>query len=102
MIKENELYEAIGELEDCENPTFQTCQKLATFYTIKNELFRDKENATEGVRIQKIVGNFGNSRFLRAIEGLDIDRVLGVVDELMETLSVINPRLYDGVMRKLK
>lgn len=30
-----------------------------------------------------------------------LNEVLAVMDELMTTLSVVNPRLYDGVMRKL-
>lgn len=102
MIKEDELYEAIGDLEACENPTFQTCQKLATFYTIKNELYGEKKNEIKSSQPRNIINNYGDSKFLNAINGVNIEKVLDVIDELMETLSVINPRLYDGVMRKLK
>lgn len=32
---------------------------------------------------------------------MDVD-VLAVVDELMEALAVLNPRLYDGVIRNME
>lgn len=37
-----------------------------------------------------------------AIRGMDINEVLDVMDELMGVLQTINPRLYNGVMRKLE
>ena len=33
--------------------------------------------------------------------GMEYDRVWKVISELMETLQVINPRLYAGVIKKL-
>lgn len=41
------------------------------------------------------------SEFGRCICGKDMDKVLAVMDELMETLSVLNRRLYDGVLAQL-
>jgi hypothetical protein len=32
---------------------------------------------------------------------MDPDEFMQVMDELMDTLHIIQPRLYDGVMRKL-
>ena len=34
--------------------------------------------------------------------GMEYDRVWKIIAELMETLQVINPRLYAGVIKKLK
>ena len=34
--------------------------------------------------------------------GMEYDKVWKIIAELMETLQVINPRLYAGVIKKLK
>ena len=41
------------------------------------------------------------SEFSRAIDGRDAYSVWAVMDELMETIRTIYPRLYDAVMAKL-
>lgn len=43
----------------------------------------------------------GNSEFLQLVNGRDQDEILPIIDELMTTLQVINPRLYSSVIRKL-
>ncbi len=40
--------------------------------------------------------------FAEAVNGLDPSEILPVVDELMTTLQAVNPRLYAGVMRRIK
>ena len=42
------------------------------------------------------------SEFASTVEGKSYTAVLPVIDELMETLKVLNPRLHDSVIRKLK
>lgn len=42
------------------------------------------------------------SKFMQMINGKQISNMLFVVDELMSTLQVLEPRLYDGVMENLK
>ena len=51
--------------------------------------------------IEEQLGQYGDSDFLRAVEGKDPAKAWAVMDELMETLQVVNGRIYDGVMRKL-
>lgn len=48
------------------------------------------------------VSRYGDSDFLRAVSGLDQGRAWTVMDELMDTLRVVNSRVYDSVMRKLQ
>ena len=43
----------------------------------------------------------GDSDFAKAIYGKDPDTMWAVMDELMTALQVVNPRLYDSVMRKI-
>lgn len=48
------------------------------------------------------VGRYGDSDFLRAVSGADPAAAWAVMDELMETLLAVRPRVYDSVMRKLE
>ena len=41
------------------------------------------------------------SEFASVVNGRDINEILPVIDELVDTLSVIQPRLYNAVMEKL-
>ena len=45
---------------------------------------------------------YGESEFAQAVTGMDPAEAWGVMDELMDTLRVINPGLYRGVLRKLR
>ncbi len=44
----------------------------------------------------------GESEFARAIDGRKQEEVWPIIDELMDTINVLQPRLYDAVMRKLQ
>ena len=45
--------------------------------------------------------SYGDSDFLRAVSQKDPAHVWRVMDELMETLHIVEPRVYNSVMRKL-
>ena len=47
------------------------------------------------------LGLYGDSDFLRAVDGKDPSAAWSVMDELMEPLRVVNPRAYDSVLRKI-
>lgn len=57
---------------------------------------------SEAAPVEEQLDRYGDSDFLRAVDGLDPAAAWGVMDELMETLQVVNRRAYDGVMRKLE
>lgn len=48
-----------------------------------------------------VVGSYGESDFLKAMSGKDEREAWELMDELMQTLAVLNPRLRDSVMRQL-
>lgn len=43
-----------------------------------------------------------DSDFLRAVSNVDPARAWEVMDELMDSLKVVNERVYNSVMRKLE
>ena len=101
MLSENELLQAI---RDCENQpsSYANCQKLAVFYALYNELYGQKDAAPHTVTETVICIDGEKSEFLAAIDGAKSSKIWQIIDELMNTLQVINPRLYDGVMRKIR
>ena len=107
MITEADLQEAISECLGQRNPSASTCIKLAAFYTIRKELFGSYEPApvysrSSGSTNSAMVGYTSDTEFAQSIHGKDPDTVWAVVDELMEALRVVNPRLYRGVINKIE
>lgn len=106
MITEQDLKEAIAECEGSPKPNANTCIKLAAFYTILNQLY-GKEEVEQPLReISPIsrdvtISYKSDTEFSSKIDGKNLEDVLPVIDELMETLMLINPRLYDSVMQRL-
>lgn len=108
MITEKDLQEAIAECEGQRNPTAHTCIKLAAFYTIKQHMFPGEvqtmlpqlrnpySQADDG-----LVHVDSDSEFAKTVEGLPADVIWNIIDELMETLSVLNPKLYKSIMNKI-
>ena len=103
MFREDELREAIAECEGQRNPNANTCVKLASYYIILNQLF-GSEPLPEPVKpdySQYSYSYKSESEFMQIIDSMNMDDVLQVVDELMETLKSVQPRLYNAVIRKL-
>lgn len=100
MITRRELDGAIRECEDAP-VSYQTCEKLATFYTIREHLEAPTE-AGHSYDAPSGIGEYGTSDFLQAIKGRSEDEIWLLMDELMSTVLITNPRLYNGVMRRIR
>lgn len=106
MITEMDLDAAIAECQGKRNPDSSTCIKLAAFYTIKRELYGEEKKAVQPAYSfapapdRKPIEIQSDSEFARAIDGRDQSEILPVLDELMSTLKVIQPKLYNAVMDK--
>ena len=103
MITEHDLQEAIAECEGQRNPTSNTCIKLAAYYTIRDKLYPAKQEEVDAMpKYSLSSGPKESSEFMQAAQSIDEESFLSIMDELMTTLQALMPRLYDGVMRKLK
>lgn len=108
MIRESDLQEAIAECEGQRNPNANTCLKLAAYYTIRDHLeaqgnapvLPGRSYAPEPPQPETIQWE-GDSEFARTIRGLPVSYIMPIMDELMEAVQVLQPRLYAGVIRKL-
>ena len=99
MITKKEILEAIELLEQAPS-SYKDCEKLATFYVIYDHLYAEPTAKTEKA-VEANIEVSGKNEFLRAINGAPASKVWEIMDELMQTVQVLNPRLYDGVMRRL-
>ena len=97
MIKEEDLREAIAECQGERNPNANTCIKLAAYYTILNNMIGEAPRASYAA-----AEYHSDSEFGRVIAGVDTDRIMAVMDELMDTLEVLMPRLYNATIERLK
>ena len=113
MITKHDLLEAIAECQGTRSPNANTAIKLAAFYTILDHM-EETENTNIKANVEPIVQySFaepsdsivqydGDSEFAQTINGKQQADVWAVMDELMSTIRVMNERLYNGVMRKLR
>ena len=105
MIRIEDLDSAIAECQGKRNPDAKTCIMLAAFYTIKREMFGEEKEAEHysyaPAPVRNTIELDSGSEFARAINGMALDEFLPVIDELMETIQIIQPRLYDAVMGRL-
>lgn len=105
MIREKDLQEAIAECQGIRNPNANTCMKLAAYYTIQDHISKDQpplSSYSYAAEPSKEIVTYNNdTEFAKIIKGMDIRDVLAVMDELMTTIQIVNPRLYRGVLNKL-
>ena len=109
MLDPKEIDLEIARLEygESSHPAYQ---KLANLYTIRNQMNRTEQKQPEPVQTYSLAvapepaytGRYGDSEFLREIEGRDQESVFAIIDDLIDTLRVTNPRVYNGVLRKIR
>jgi len=98
MITERDLKEAIAECEGARNPTPSTCVKLAAYYSLLDRKRPDVGYSGSG----PVFIPYSNSYFSQVVENVGIENAFPVIDELMETLYVINRPLYESVIAKIE
>ena len=104
MISESELNEALRECASA-HTSYANCERLAHLLVIK-ELYYGaghREPMMEEITASHIKSFANTSEFLKLARGLNPEDVYSVMDELLtDTIKIINPRLYDGVIAKLE
>ena len=113
MLDEAEIRKEIARLE-YEESSYPNYAKLASLYVIRDKM-QEEERGDGGRYVgyysgapapvtaePATVGEYGDSEFLLAVAGKDPLRAWTVIDELMDTLALVNRKVYDSVMRKIK
>jgi hypothetical protein len=105
MITIDDLKAAIAECEGERNPNANTCMKLSAYYI----LLREKQgkpdtsgySSASAPSVSETVDYYSETEFGQLVQDKPVKDVMSVMDELISVLSAIQPRLYNGVMRKL-
>lgn len=110
MLNDKEIALWISRLET-EDSSWANYEKLAVLYTIKAHQngavnmpqIAEYSAASAPVSARAdVVGDYGDSDFLRTVAVCNPAKAWSIMDELMSTLEVVNPRAYNSVMRKLE
>lgn len=108
MLDRQEIDLEIAKWEYLES-SYDNYAKLAALYTIRDHMTQSKpEPVTYDLGYSSapadtaLVQADGDSEFISAISGRDQSAVWEIMDDLMDTLQVANPRVYNGVMRKIR
>ena len=103
MFTQAELEDAVNELMSGKH-SIQNCERLAAVYTVLDHLYGEKRPMIEishDNKIESEVGLYGNSDFLKTIAGKSAKDAWRLMDELIEALTVLNPRLTSNFFEKL-
>ncbi len=101
MISKNDLLETIAECEKNVN-SFQDFEKLAALYTVYDHLYGEPlMYADINTEAETIIETNGNSVFLQTVNGKNSQRIWKIMSELMDSVQLIQPKLYDVVMQKI-
>lgn len=101
MFSKRELLEAIDELE-ASPATYQNAEKLATFYSLYDHLYVEKEPMSRIESVREVtIDRYGDSEFLKAITDKKSEDIWMVMDELMEAIQALNPRLYQATLDRI-
>lgn len=98
MLNIDEINGEIARLER-QPLTYVTVERLAWLYIVRDHTVLASEPLVKTNTEKTAPG--GDSDFCKACEGKSIESVMDVVDELMDTLHVMQPRVYNAVMQKL-
>lgn len=102
MFSKVELLDAIDELENSP-ATYQNAEKLATFYLLYDHLYIQKEPLQRIEPTREVtIDRYGDSDFLEAITDKKSEDIWRIMDELMATLEMLQPKLYRATIDKIR
>lgn len=104
MIDMDEIERAISMWENADT-TYSSCAKLADLYAVRDHLINNQSPydmaSSYSAKPSEALGDYGDSDFLQAVSGKDGASVWAIMDDLMDTLQVVNPKVYTSIMRKI-
>ena len=101
MLDMKEIEWAIGQLERQES-SFAAYSKLADLYVIRDQNSGEKGRGEPApAQPAAPLGRYGGSEFLQAAAGKNPEALWPILDELMDTVQTLHPRIYQSVMRKI-
>lgn len=109
MLERRELEDRIAEIKNKRDQTVGEIRDLAAFIIARDDLGKEAvgsygdaaPNPMTAPIAETVIGDYGGSEFLQMIAGMESEHVWSVMAEAMESLKVMEPRFYAGILRKL-
>lgn len=112
MITEREVLQAIDECMK-EPITGNKRAALADLFIIRDHLFGEPMQEPEPIpaqsfsappmeQVETYIEIDGDSEFLKAVDGRRSDKVWRLVDELVEAIKILHPRMYSTFIDKIQ
>ncbi len=93
MVNLETVNQEILDLEK-KDTSYATCERLAWLYIVKDHLTPEQPRA--------ITGRMAGSDFLQAASGVDVEALLGVLDEHLQSVRILYPAEYKAVVDRVR
>lgn len=98
MVDLETIEREISELE-ARQPSYKLCERLSWLYIVRDHLVA-KMYPPDGKVAPKSA--LSGSEFLDAANGKPYEDVMKVIDEHLETIKLLYPKTYDGVVQRVR
>lgn len=88
MLDMNEINEEIVRLENVEDMTMGTCEKLSVLYTVRNN--------------QPSMARSSKCEIVSALQENKSDDIMKILEEHFEAVRVLYPKEYDLVLQRIR
>ena len=93
MISLEMIEREISELEARET-SYKQCERLSVLYTVRDHLLPRKKD--------ELTTYLSGSEFLELASGVSYPALMQVMNEHMQTLSILQPRVYQSILDKIR
>lgn len=110
MITAEKLHSEIEQLKAAPM-TGDNCSSLASLLIIKEHLFKDEHHNSHSVAINEpqailndkpiTVYTENANPFIKAINGKEMEQLIPIFDELMSSVKVLYPKLYQKTLNQI-
>ena len=95
MIDLETVENEINKIEVTCDTSFRACERLAWLYIVRDHLAKRKGN--DGLTMY-----LNGSEFLELASGVSYNELMQVMNEHMQALSVLQPKVYESLMSKIR
>ena len=93
MISLETIEREISELEARET-SYKVCERLAWLYTVRDHLLPKQKD--------EVTTYLSGSEFLEVASGVSYPALMQVLNDHMQALSVLQPKVYESVLSKIR
>lgn len=98
MINFTEIEKEVINIETSRDTSYATIERLAPLYIA---LLYNTISGQNAFKYGGLLEIKGESEFLKAINGKDGANIWPIIDELISTIRILQPNVYESIMSKI-